>query len=444
MSLADTLAYGMSTMPHWLGGSLLKMNFLKESMFGMAMRRFKDSIPSIDPEKKLVDMANYAIKNVPYYRDLYHGLTIKSADQFVREFDFIDKQIVMKAPERFVSQRARDYVTVSTSGTTGTPLKLLIPAKRYITEMAFVTRAWEQIGWNYGPRARVRLGTFPKDKRYLINPFTKEYIFDSSLPDDDYVRMIHRVIARNGVDTLYSYAMQACILLKRFEALGLDTSVIKRALLTSEPVTPMQFEYIHDRLGIEISSYYGHTEKLIFARSLNGVDNFVIEPAYGYCEIIGRDSRPVSEAGQEGEMVGSTFYNYAMPLLRYRTGDRAVLGDDIVDFDNVTKKVLASIEGRPDHLLVYRHDGSSVSQSNFVFHGPELSHLVGIQFVQDKRGSLKVLYKPADGFTEADLKALSDRVAAIMLGPEYFEMVLTDRFQLTKSGKFLLVVNNTL
>lgn len=444
MKLADTLAYGMSTMPTWLGSTLLRMNFLKESMFGPAMKKFKAGIPAIDPEQRLVDMANYAIGHVPYYRDRYRGLVVKDAEHFSREFDFIDKKTVMAAPERFVSDVARDYVRVSTSGTTGTPLKLLIPADRHVTEMAFVTRAWQRVGWNFGPRARIRLGSLPRGRKYLVNPFTKEYIFDSAFPDDDYIRLIHRTLEKNKVDTLYSYSMHGYILLKRFERLGLDTSVIKRALLTSEPVTAAQYDYIHGKLGIAISSYYGHTEKLIFAYSLNGHDSFVIEPAYGYCEIIGADSRVCSAEGETGEMVGSTFYNFAMPLLRYRTGDNATLGATMIDDDGVTKRILSSIEGRPDNLVVFRHDGSRVSQSNFVFHGPELAHIDGLQFVQDKRGYLRVLYQPNRGFTESDRMSIERRVESIMLGRQYFTMEKVDEFILTPSGKFLLVVNKTL
>ena len=440
MKLADTLAYGMSAMPLWMGKTLLRMNFLREYMFGPAMHRFKQTIPTIDPEEKIVAMANYAIKHVPYYRERYAGLTVRSAADFEREFDFIDKSTIQADPTKFVSDIAANYKEVSTSGSTGVPLKLLIPANRHITEMAFVTRAWQQAGWNFGPRVRIRIGEMPPGRDYMVNPFTKEFIFDAALPSDDYVRKIHSVMKRNRLDTLYSYSMQGYVLLKRFQALGLDTSIVRRALLTSEPVTEMQYDFIHNELGIEISSFYGHTEKLIFARSLNGLDSFVVEPGYGYFELIDDNGTVLRNEGDSGEMVGSTFYNFAMPLLRYRTGDNATLGAPITDFDGVRKPLLAKLEGR-SKVGVKRIDGTIISQSNITFHGPELAHLEGLQIVQNRPGYIKVLYKPAPQFTAADYEAIRTRATSQMLGDEYVEMVPTDEFILTKAGKFLLFVN---
>lgn len=82
MGIADFLKDRISSAPNWLTEPLLHLNRLGPLAFGPAMLRFKKTIPTIDPEKKLVEMANYAIKHVPYYRKRYKGLTINSANEF--------------------------------------------------------------------------------------------------------------------------------------------------------------------------------------------------------------------------------------------------------------------------------------------------------------------------------------------------------------------------
>lgn len=440
MGIGDFLAYRLPLAPHWIGASLIRLNFLGQYMYGPAVKKFKDSIPSIDPERLTVDMANYAIKHVPYYRKRYKGLVISSLEQFQREIAFIDKQIVMSAPEEFHSDIARNYVIATTSGTTGRPLEMLMPANRYITELAYVARTWEHDGWHHGARARLRLDHLPKGRDYLINPVTKEYVFDGAMMSDRAVADMHSVIRRSGVEALYTYPMQAYVLLKRWKDLGLDTSVIKLALLTSEAITPMVEDFIENECGITISTFYGHTEKLVFARRRGGIGDFVVEPGYGLAEIVDEFGNVVTAQGQSGEIVGTTFYNKDMPLLRYRTGDGATLGKRVTDFDGVEKQTWSSLRGR-NGLVAIRHDGSSLSESVFTFHGDILRHLDGYQTVQAERGRIRFIYKPNALFTKSDLDYIKSDLSDKMLGAEYVDFDASGKFEYSSRGKFALFVS---
>ena len=93
--LADILKTGITNLPNWVNIPLLLLNPLREGTYGSAYRRFKAGIPTLNPDKMLIDMANHAIKNVPFYRKRYQGLVIGSVEQFKREFDFIYAQTLM-------------------------------------------------------------------------------------------------------------------------------------------------------------------------------------------------------------------------------------------------------------------------------------------------------------------------------------------------------------
>ena len=71
-------------------------------------------------------------------------------------------------------------------------------------------------------------------------------------------------------------------------------------------------------------------------------------------EILDDEGRPC-EAGETGELVVTPFYNYAMPLIRYRTGDYVVAGGDCP-----CGRSLPTIErfaGRKEHMFQFP-DGS--------------------------------------------------------------------------------------
>ncbi len=447
MGFADYLKNSLPYAPEWLGATLIHLNRLKDIRYTPAMKSFKRGIKDLDSDKLLIDTANYAIKHVPYYRERYSGTVINSVEQYKSVFQLIDKAEVMKQPEKFISDEASAYSHVTTSGTSGKPLDLCVPNNRYITEMAFITKIWQSIGWDYDTMATYRRHHLEGKRDFLINPISKEYIFDAFRADDEYIKTIHHTMRKHNITTLYSYPSTAYELLKRFLKLGLDTSFIKYALLTSEGVTPLQHALIEEQLGIKISSFYGHTEKLVLARSLKGgLSDFVVEKKYGLCEIVDEDGKSHSDKDIDayGEIVGSTYYNRVMPLLRYRTGDYAQIKGSINDTDGETKMLLKSIEGRRAKSIIFRHDGTSISEAMLTFHGDILTHLDGLQYIQDKRGYLRACIIPNDNFNDNDLNLMKKTYSEAMLGDEYFSIERVDKVIIQPNGKFLPLINTTI
>ncbi len=440
MGTADFVKNKLQLMPNWVTLPLLHMNRFGDKVYGGAMKRFQKNIPLIDPERKMVEMANYAIRHVPYYRERYSGKRIESLADYKATFGFIDKDTVRANYEAFISDEADrlPHVELRTSGTSGKSMAFLIPANRYVTEMAFVTRVWRRTGWDFGIKASVRKKQLPSGRDYMVNPVTREIIFDGCRSDEAYVRKIHAVMRRNGVETLYCYPSTCLQLLKLFLKYGLDTSFIKYALLTSEDVPQPLYRFIHDKLGIKIATFYGHTEKLIFIEQLNGTPEYAVEPSYGLAEIIGGDGKDALE----GELVGSTFYNRVMPLLRYRTGDYAVATGETRIIDGQAKPILSAIHGRHENLLVWRHDGTNVSTSNIEIHDEFPLHIDGQQFVQRRKGYLELHVVKGEGFSQADEDFMYLHYGHAMLGREYVDIKYVDCLECGPNGKALQLISS--
>lgn len=440
MRLADFVKNRLQEAPNGLMLPLLHMNRLGDLVYGPRMRRFRNEIAHIDPEKKIVEMANYAIEHVPYYRKRYGGQSVESLDDFKRIFGFIDKDTVREHYEDFISDEAAKlpHVSLRTSGTSGKPMQFLMPADRYVTEMAFLTRMWGRYGFHSGVRASMRRKKLPEGREYMVNPATREIIFDGFRSDDDYMRMMHRVMRRNGVRTVYGYPSAVIKTMRRFQKLGLDTGFLKLAILTSESVPAQSYRYLHDTLGLSVATHYGHTEKLIFIDQLDGKPTFAIEPGYGLCEIIGENG----VESMEGELVGSTFYNRVMPLLRYRTGDYARKSGETRRIDGVDKVILDRVEGRREQTSVVRIDGTVLNISSVEIHDEYPLHAEGVQFVQTEAGRLTVRVIPGEGYSrEGDEEFMLDYYGHAMLGRENVTIEQVEALEYLPNGKAPVLIS---
>lgn len=445
MGLADFVKNKLQLAPNWITIPLLRLNRLGDRIYGKRMLEFKRRIPTINPERKLVEMANYAIEHVPYYRNRYKGKKITSIADFQNTFGFIDKDEVVAHFDEFISDEVDKipHVLLSTSGTSGKPLKLMMNADRYVTEMAFNTRILERAGWDYGVRASIRKKQLPKGKDFVVNPATKELIFDGYRTDKEYLAKMLRSMRRLGCATLYGFPSNISQILHCMKDYGLDTSFIRRVILTSEAVLPSHYEFIEDEMGMKVITFYGHTEKLILIEQVDR-NTFTIEPGYGFAEIIGEDGHPVASAGDEGELVGSTFYNRAMPLLRYRTGDYATFTGKTVEVDSIAKPTVGRISGRREKSIIYRIDGSYTTANAFEIHDERRMSFEAIQYLQERRGYLIVLVVKGSGYNPEDEAFMLRHYGHAMLGEEYVEIRYVDRLIAQPNGKTLTVINRTI
>jgi len=97
---------------------------------------------------------------------------------------------------------------------------------------------------------------------------------------------------------------------------------LKAALLSADTCGPKILEYIGAEQCLDVFPHYGSRE--------SGLGGAITCPAHEgmhvwenelYVEVLGEDGRPLPD-GETGELVITAFQRMAMPLVRYRSGDR--------------------------------------------------------------------------------------------------------------------------
>ena len=165
---------------------------------------------------------------------------------------------------------------------------------------------------------------------------------------------------------------------------------LKGILAISESLYPRQKEIIEKAFECKIISFYGHTEGLIFAGNTPCEEGYLLDPRYGFTEII------------NGELVGTGFINKATPLLRYKTGDIAsVLDENRKSSDLFSMMRLEKVEGRWRQEIIIGKSGSKISITALNMHSAIFKNVERFQFYQNRPGKVELRIVPLSTYSEA-------------------------------------------
>jgi phenylacetate-CoA ligase len=424
---------------------LLKLNFAPGLLYGYQYLKRKRGLKKEKvgfPEEKVINLVNYAIKNTPFYSNLYKK-PISDIREFSEKLSFIDRHTLTVHFEDLVSSNINrnHYNEVTTGGTSGKPVSFLIPKNRHIVELSTMHRMWERTGWNYHTRGVLRNHKLPKNEVYLINPITKEIIFDNFRLNPEYVNQIHKALIHYKIKFIHAYpsaAYQFCLLCKEQ---GLDLGFIRAFLCGSEGIIDFQRKLIVDEMGLRLYSFYGHSEKLVSGGYCEFTDHYHIEPQYGYFELIGKNNMPVAKPGEFGEIVGTTLYNYGMPLIRYRTGDFAEYVGDHCEMCGRQMPVIKNIEGRWDKNQIHRKDGTYVTTTALNLHDEMYKIIDGLQYIQEHPGELRVLIIKGSNFNSDHEKIFLKHYSESMGEGSKVVVEYVDKLIMQPNGKFLQLIS---
>ena len=444
--LATAINHKITHLPDSFSRLLLEINCNPALIFGRSYRAYKEFLSQInvfDPMPNLVDTLNVAISNVPYYRNHYEFGVIKNLEDFERKVPFIDRDTVMNNPDEFINDTINrvNYDEGTTGGTSGKPLRLIAPKCRYVVELATMHSLWERVGYRFHLRAVIRNHHLPRGASYYINPLLREIVFDGFRLNESYFEVIYNTIKRFRVPFIHAYPSTAQEFSTFLHRNALDAGFIKAFLSGSEQVFENQLDLIENKLGIRLFNWYGHSEKLILAGYCARSNLYHVEPAYGYFELVDQDGKVIREPGKTGEMVGTTFHNPGMPLIRYRTGDCAEYVGSVCPECGRRVTVIRNIRGRWVGDRIYKDDGSFVTTTALNLHSDLYSVLNGLQYLQARKGELDILVVKGTGYSPVHEERLYRHFRERLGDRAVVRICYVDHLIRQQNGKFLLLIS---
>lgn len=284
-------------------------------------------------EARLLRLLTFATSRVEHYRQLSPGTAVAAPLDgwaWLRDLPLLEKQVLQKTPERLHGDLDAPTTPKSTGGSTGEPVRLLKTADGVALERACT---WLGLSW-FGIRPgdpAVRFWGTPLTRRrrlhFRLGDLAMNRIRLSAFDIDEAdLAGYYDRIRRFQPAWFYGYASLIAMMAEWMDDTdrsGTDLG-LKAIVPTSEPLTEAQRDRIRRVFGAPIQNEYGCGEVGAMAYECQEgllhvmTDSVVVE--------VLKEDGTLADPGETGEVVVTDLNNYAMPLIRYRMGDRAVRG----------------------------------------------------------------------------------------------------------------------
>jgi phenylacetate-CoA ligase len=237
-------------------------------------------------------------------------------------------------------------------------------------------------------------------------------------------------------DIVHAYPSAALQLAEFLERGGHSWRLPLRAVLAgSERLTLPQKRILERVFRCRVYRWYGHSERVVLAGEGRTSELFYFWPQYGYVEF-----GPPDEEGLR-EVIGTSFHNLVMPLIRYRTGDYVRLAQPERDGEfEFPWPAVAAVEGREQEFLVSAM-GRRISLTAFNMHDAIFDGLYAVQFYQEEPGRAELRYVQTPRFDSARLTQIRQGIQR-KLGDDFaVELRRVTEVEKTPRGKHLWLVS---
>lgn len=395
---------------------------------------------------KLRTMLRHSARHVPYYRNLFRkiGFDPESLRELsdLRAIPLLDRDTIRsKMDELFAENISRRHMLYfTTGGTMGKPLGLYNLKHSGGRERAFIYTQWKRVGFRYEDRRAVLMGwTIKNNRHWKYEASERSFVFSNFHMTSENARQYARVMRDKSLPYLHSYPSAAIDFARHLKDEGVEPPRFRAVLGASENLYPGQRQFIESFYGTRLFSWYGHTENTILAAECEVSNDYHVFPEYGLAEVIKEDGSPATLEGEMGELVGTSLENFAMPLIRYRTDDWAVIGPGQCACGRNYKLIKETYGRRTQEMLVGKLD-NLISVTALNMHTDIFDNVQQLQFYQREKGKVELRIKRKTSYTERDSRRIIAALNEKMGDTMEVSITFTDQISLMPRGKFRFVI----
>ena len=393
-------------------------------------------------------MLFHAARHVPQYQSRISNRSwekLRAGDwSSFYDLPITEKSSLRLNPQSFLSQlKPRSgWIEWNTSGTTGSPIQLFYEPGAVSRQYAYVERYREQAGVSRFERRAQFTGKLivPGDhsSRYWRYDWANRALLLSTVHLTPETIPQYLKALRDFQPAYLSGYPSAIALLARHALRFPEQSLRIPAILTSaETLLPEQRIAMEAAFEAKVYDQYGQTEMQSFWFECR-YRRMHTHPLFGVTEIIhpdGSHCRP----GETGDVVLTGLINRAMPLIRYRIGDRASWSDEDRCPCGRSMPIVERIEGRKEDYL-YTSQRGWVGRMDPALKG--VNGILECQFIQETMHRLRILLVPAADFSAADRALLAKNVKDRLGASIHLDFEIVAQIPRGPNGKFRAVISS--
>lgn len=403
-----------------------------------------------DQEKQLRHLIEFSYGNVPYYRNLFNSLVLSPKDiqtiEDLEKLPILTKDIIKTHWEEFkpANLSSMKYHNQATGGSTGTPMQYRLFKHDRFLGGAILYRGWGYGGYNLGDKtiflagsslgfnASSRMTTFVHE---MARNLRKLSSFDMGT---DEMREYSRIINSFKPRIIRGYASSIYFFAKWIEENNLKIHSPTAIFTTSDNLFPYMRAKISEVFGCEVYDGYGLNDGGVSAYECSEHAGLHIDTERSIMEVVDDEAHQMDHG--IGQILATSLYNYAMPFIRYDTGDNGHIIDDVCNCGR-GYPLLKEIAGRTTDIL-FTPEGKNVHGWFFLYifwdYGKGIKEY---QVVQETLKKIAIKIVPEEGFDESQLNCIREVVSKRSPGWE-IEFKYVDAVERSSAGKYKFIIND--
>ena len=402
----------------------------------------------VQQEKKLRNMISFAYNNVPYYHKLFNELKISPQDictiEDLEKLPILNKDIIKANWEDFkpANLSSMNYNEQATGGSTGTPFKYrLLKSDRFMSA-ALLYRGWGYAGYDLGDKmaylAGSSLGIGTKTALLKnIHEFTRNIrklsSFDMGEEDMQHythiINSFHPKFIRGYASSIYFYA-------KWIHENDITVQSPDAVFTTAEKLLPHMRDMISNTFDCDVYDSYGLNDGSMSASECQEHTGLHIDTERGIMEVVDDDNCQIEEG--TGNIIATSLNNFAMPFIRYQTGDMGHIIEDKCECGRESK-LLKEVVGRQQEML-QTPEGKYVHGTFFVYVFKKVHGVKEFQVIQKTLERIRILLVTDVNFDEKQFEFIRS-VAKSKSTQWNIEFEIVNHIERTKAGKYKFIVN---
>jgi len=399
--------------------------------------------------ERLLALLRHSATHVPFYRDLLARAGVARDSQIdIGQFGHVPeltREVLRTHFERLKSDdlAARAWYKNSSGGSSGEPVTFL--QDDIYCEMGLATTAthFGWAGWRPGEPV-IRLWGSERDVllgsigwRNKLSAFARNQTVLNAFRMGE-AEMASYTIAMRHLKpvVIEAYAESIFEFARYLNAKRIRLSGVRHIVTSAGTLYPFMRDEIRHAFGCEILNRYGSREVGDCAAERlpgGGLEVF----SYTHLVEVVNENGEACHEGEEGDVLVTCLTNYAMPLIRYRIGDRAVVGT--VAFAPPTRvERLQTVTGRTTDAFV-REDGTTIPATFFI-HFMGVVHNAGwlkkTQIIQQDYRSILIKLVTVSAPPEGALEHIRSSLQRVMGAACQVDFEFVDSIAPLPSGKY--------
>ncbi len=402
--------------------------------------------------KRLQKIIQYAFDNTVYYKKIMQERQLTPADfkclKDVEKLPLLTKVIIQKNMQDMLSKAHpfESLIKDSSGGSTGEPTIYYKNKDRHNLRRADQIRHDRWSGWDIGKRkaliwgAQRDLKAVQSFRENIIATYIeRNWELDAFEMSDSEMKSFTKQLEDLQPSMILGYAnaleLYAKYLLKNEpnHKIKLDGIISSAETLTEE-----KRKTIESALHCKVLNRYGSREVGLIASECKQQKGLHINADNLLVELVDNHGHEVKEGN--GDIVVTDFWNFGMPLIRYKLGDVGKVAGSNCDCGR-NLPLLGSVEGRSGDFFV-KPDGSKIHGEYFTHLFYELPQVKQFQMIQKSLEKIDLKIVESSLQSNRDyLKSIISKMKEMLGNQAQVNVEILDEIKPTSTGKLFFTIS---